>query len=185
MFSKEPFDHKHQDISGNDPGKGLNKMAIDIVTTLMNALVIEEGLEIGDTFFRDLAVTYQAVAEELIKKYSDDANFSNLGYDRDKEEYMVKEVFRNSILTAGELLTSPYRMTERFLRFVNTHEEFKPFLQNGLTETILSIEDKTRKNIFQMPQTVSWERVSNKLPRIFFDLIEVVEEEKQRFAWLK
>jgi glucosyl-3-phosphoglycerate synthase len=33
-----------------------------------------------------------------------------------------------------------------------------------------------------MPQTVSWERVSSKLPRIFFDLIEVIEEEKRRFA---
>ena len=57
-----------------------------IVTTLMNALVIEEGLEISDTFFRDLAITYQGVAEDQIKKYSDDASFSNLKYDREAEE---------------------------------------------------------------------------------------------------
>ena len=157
-------------------------MAIDIVTTLMNALIIEEGLEITDTFFRDLTVTYQAVAEAHVKKYSDDAAFSNLEYDRDSEEYMVKTIFRDSILQAGEILTAPYRMTERFLRFVNTHSEFKPFLEKGLAEAILSVEKKTAQSMFEMPQTVSWERVSNKLPRIFFDLIDVVESEKRRFS---
>ncbi len=180
MFSKEPFDHKHQTVSKEDKEKGLNRMAIDIVTTLMNALVIEEGLEISETFFRDLAITYQAVAEEQIKKYSDDASFSNLDHDRDAEEKMVKEVFRTSILSAGELLSAPYRMTERFLRFVNSHSEFKPFLKQGLAEAIMEVEGKTRQSIFEFPQTVSWERVYNKLPQISYDLIEAVEQEKIR-----
>ncbi len=181
MFSKEPFDHKHQEASARDRRKGLNRMAIDIVTTLMQALIIEEGLEISDTFFRDLAVTYQALGEEQVKKYSDDASFSDLFYDRDEEEYLVRSVFRNSVLEAGEVLTAPYRMTERFLRFVNFHPDFRPFLEMGLAETILNVERKTELRVFEMPQTVSWERVSNKLPRIFYDLIEVVEEEKRRF----
>jgi glucosyl-3-phosphoglycerate synthase len=182
MFSMEPFDHKHQEISRDDRTRGLNRMAIDIVTTLMNALVIEEGLEISDTFFRDLAITYQAVAEEQIKKYSDDASFSNLRHDRDAEEFMVRNVFRNSILSAGELLASPYRMTERFLRFINSYPDFKPFLKNGLAEAVLSVERKTKQSIFEFPQTVSWERVYNKLPQISYDLIEVVEQEKRRFT---
>ena len=182
MFTEQPFDHKHQEISESHQHKGLNRMAVDIVTTLMNALIIEEGLEISDTFFRDLAITYQAVAEELIKKYSDDAGFSNLSYNRDNEEFLVRTVFRNSVLYAGDLLTAPYRMTERFLRFVNSNSEFKPFLEQGLAEAILSVEKKTQQSVFQIPQTVSWERVSNKLPRIFYDLIEVVESEKRRFS---
>lgn len=182
MFSREPFDHKHQGAFPGDQTKGLNRMAIDIVTTLMHALIIEEGLEITDTFFRDLAVTYQALAEEQIKKYSDDASFSNLHYDRDGEEYLVRNVFRNSVLQAGEVLTAPYRITERFLRFVNSHPEFKSFLEKGLAEAILNVERKTEHRVFEMPQTVSWERVSNKLPRIFYDLIEVVEDEKRRFS---
>ena len=131
---------------------------------------------------RDLVITYQAVAEELIKKYSDDASFSNIDYNRDVEEQLVRDVFKNSILFAGDMLTSPYRMTERFLRVVNTFPEFKPFLEKGLAETILSVESTTQQNVFQTPQTVSWERVLNKLPRIFYDLIEVVEEEKRRFS---
>jgi len=182
MFAEEPFDHKHQETSPDDRSKGLHRMSVDIVTTLMNALIIEEGLEISDTFFRDLAVTYQAVAEEQIRKYSDDASFSNLTYNRDTEEYLVKAVFRDSILQAGEVLTSPYRLTERFLRLLNSHPEFKSFLDNGLADTILRVERKTEQSVFEIPQTVSWERVVHKLPRILYDLIEVVEDEKLRFS---
>jgi len=182
MFSKEPFDHKHQDASHKDPTKGLNRMAIDIVTTLMTAVIIEEGLEISETFFRDLAITYQAIAEEQVKKYSDDSAFSHLEYNRDEEEPLVRGVFRNSILHAGEVLASPYRISEQFLRYVNSHPEFKPFIQNGLAETILYVEKNAERTIFEMPQTVSWERVSNKLPDIFYDLIEVVEDEKRLYS---
>jgi glucosyl-3-phosphoglycerate synthase len=182
MFSDEPFDHKHQPLSEGDQSKGLYRMAVDIVTTLMNALVIEEGLEISDTFFRDVAITYSAVAEDQIKKYSDDADFSNLRYDRDAEEYIVRNVFRNSILNAGEVISSPYRLTERFLRFVNSYSEFKPFLENGLAEAVLAVESKTSRSVYETPTTVSWERVASKLPRIFFDLIEVVEVEKRRLS---
>jgi glucosyl-3-phosphoglycerate synthase len=181
-LSEQPFDHKHQDPSPSDQSRGLYRMAIDIVTTLMHALIIEEGLEISDTFFRDLAITYQALADLQIKKYSDDAGFSNLSHNRDLEEFLARDLFRNAIVQAGDLLTSPYRMTERFLRFVNTHPEFKPFLEKGLAEAILAAEQNARQSVFEMPQTVSWERVSSKLPRIFFDLIEVIEEEKRRFV---
>jgi glucosyl-3-phosphoglycerate synthase len=182
MFTRTPFDHKHQEISADDQTRGLNRMAVDIVTTLMNALIIEEGLEISDTFFRDLAITYRAVADGLIKNYSDDASFSNLKYDRDREEHLVREVFQGSILSAGELLTSPYRMTEKFLRLVNTYPEFRPFLEQGLAEAILKVESKVERHIFETPQTVSWERVSHKLPRIYYSLIEAVEDEKRRFS---
>lgn len=181
MISEGHFDHKHQEVSEQDSTRGLNRMAVDVVTTLMNALVIEEGLEISDTFFRDLAITYRAVAEELIKKYSDDASFSNLKYDRDAEESMVRNVFQHSILYAGDLLASPYRMVENLLRFVHSYDEFKPYIDRGLVETILSVEKKGKESVFETPQTVSWERVSNKLPKIFYDLIEAVEAEKKRF----
>jgi glucosyl-3-phosphoglycerate synthase len=178
MFTEQPFDHKHQEVSESNADQGLHRMAVDVVTTLMNALVIEEGLEISDTFFRDLAIMYQSVAEDQIKKYSDDASFSSLTYDREGEENLVRKVFRNSILRAGDLLTSPYRMTERFLRLVNTYPEFQPFLEQGLAEAILSVEGQSEQSVFETPKTVSWERVASKLPQIFYDLIEVVEAPK-------
>lgn len=182
MFSLRPFDHKHQDISADDPSRGLNRMAADIVATLMHALVVEEALEISDTFCRDLAVTYEAVAEEQIKKYSDDAAFNNLKYDRDLEEFMVKGVFRHSILRAGDMLASPVGLAERFLRHVHGNPEYKKFLEDGLAEAIVKVEEKTKAHVFRPPQTVSWERVGNKLPRIFYDLIDVLEVEKRRFS---
>jgi glucosyl-3-phosphoglycerate synthase len=46
----------------------------------------------------------------------------------------------------------------------------------------LEVERKTLKTIFEMPQTVSWERVENKIPGIYYDLVDVVEEEKRRFS---
>ena len=73
-------------------------------------------------------------------------------------------------------------MSEQFLRYINSHPEFKPFIQNGLAETILHVERNAEPTIFEMPQTVSWERVSNKLPDIFYDLIEVVEDEKRLYS---
>ena len=118
----------------------------------------------------------------IIKKYSDDADFSGLKYDRDREEFLVKEVFTSSLLEAGEMLTSPYQMTDKFLRFVNTHPEFKKFLDDGLAQAILKVEQKKEQRLFETPRTVSWERVSNKLPNIFYDLIEVMESEKRRFS---
>ena len=95
---------------------------------------------------------------------------------------MVKDVFKKSVLGAGEVLTSPYRLTERFLRLIHSHDEFQPFIDKGLVDTILAVEKKKEEMVFEMPQTVSWERVSNKLPRIFYDLVEVVENEKKRFS---
>ena len=118
----------------------------------------------------------------MIKKYSDDASFNNLKYDRDGEEGMVKSVFQTAILQAGEILSSPYKMTENFLRFVHSHEAFKPYLDQGLAQTILSVEREVHLSIFETPQTVSWERVHSKLPRIYYDLIDVMEHEKRRFA---
>jgi len=42
--------------------------------------------------------------------------------------------------------------------------------------------DPENRPIFETPQTVSWERVQNKLPGIYYELIDAVESEKQRFA---
>lgn len=180
-FSDQAFDHKHQKVSRHDENKGLNRMSIDIITTLMNAIVREEGLEITDTFFRDIVVTYQAVAEQEIKKYFYLAKFNNLIYNRDHEEFLVKEVFKNSILQAGEILTARSRVAANFLRVVHTHSEFKPFLDSGLADAILSVESKLERNIFEIPQTVSWERVEANIPGIYSDLREASRQDQKFF----
>lgn len=176
-----PYDHKHQPISLEDGSRGIHKMGVDIVTTLLNALVIEEGLEISDHFIRDLTLTYLDVADSLIKMYADNAAFCGLRYDRNKEEAVVRTVFKDAILFAGDLLISPYRLTDRFLSFITANEEFKPFIEGGLAHAINQAGVKMRDQLYETPQTVSWDRVNMKLPKITYNLIDVIEEEKNRY----
>ena len=180
-ISEGTFDHKHQPVSEHDRTQGLHKMGVDIVSTLLTALVIEEGLEISDHFARDLTLTYLDVADSLIKMYADNAAFSGLSYDRNMEESMVRTVFKDAILVAGDLLISPYRLTERFLSFVTTKEEFKPFLDSGLAQAINQTGLKMRDQLYETPHTVSWDRVIMKFPRIMFDIIDVIEKEKKLY----
>jgi len=180
-ISHEPFDHKHQPLSERDREKGLHRMVIDIVTTLLSALVIEEGLEISDHFIRDLTVTYLDVADSLIKMYADNAAFSGLHYETNLEEAMVHGVVKDAILYAGDLLISPYRLVDRFSTFVGSHEAFEPFLATGLLQAIAATAQKSREQLFETPQTVSWERVQRKIPNILYNIIDVVEKEKRLY----
>ena len=182
QFSNEPFDHKHQPASSGDRGKGLYKMAIDIVTTIFSSLVIEEGLEISDYFIQDLTITYLNVANELIKKYADNSNFTSLAYDRNAEEAMVRGIFKNAILDAGDDLTSPYRLTERFLRLIISDKRFHKYIDAGLDRDLLDYEQKYRRQLFEVPQTVSWEQIIMKLPGILNEIRAVVKKEQLKYA---
>jgi glucosyl-3-phosphoglycerate synthase len=177
-ISQWPFDHKHQPVSESDPQRGLQKMGIDIVTTLLNTLVIEEGLEISDHFIRDLTVTYLNVADSLIDMYSDNSAFAGLAYDTNKEEDMVHGVFKNAIMHAGDLLISPYRLADRFSSFVSNHGAFQPYIEQGLLSTIRQTGQENQDQLYETPQTVSWERVMRKLPHMMKSIIDVVEDEK-------
>jgi len=180
-FTRSAFDHKHQRISVDDPKKGLHKMSVDIIDTLLHALIVEEGLEVGEEFFRDLALTYESVAEEAIKKYSDNAEFNQLEYDRDAEEKIVFEVLSHAISQAGDALTAPAHMAEKMLRFTVTYPEFKPYVDQGLQQTILDLEKKIRENSLQTRYLPSWERILWKLPELGTEIAEALEADKKRF----
>jgi glucosyl-3-phosphoglycerate synthase len=171
-FSSEPFDHKHQPVSEDDLSKGLNRMAVDIVTTLMNALVKGEGLDLSESFFRDLLIIYTGVTDKLTKMYSDESRFNNLEYDWDYEEHLARDVFSQCILHAGEILTAQPATTNKLLRLATTYPQFKPCIDAGLTEAILSVESELKKKVFETPQTASWERVFNKISNIQDILLE-------------
>lgn len=181
-FTKEAFDHKHQPVSPDDAKQGLHKMAVDIVTTLFKALIIEEGLEVSDHFFRDLAVTYTSIAEDQIKKYSDNAKFNGLEYDRDLEEVTVRQVFVKAVLFAGFILESPQHIAENIIRFVAAHEEFAPFLEGGLIPAVMQVEERLRKEVMIESELPSWERVQEKDPEIIRAIIDVIEIEKAKYG---
>lgn len=178
QFSAMPFDHKHQPVSEGNMEQGLFRMAIDIVTTLISTLVVEEGLEISDYFFQDLTVTYLNVAEELIKKYADSSFFAELRYDRNAEQALVRGIFKDAILHAGDLLTSPYRLTERFLRFLSHDDKFKKYLSAGLEQDVIMAGKKIYDQPFEVPKTVTWEQVTMMIPGILEDINDVIRREK-------
>ena len=180
-FTRRGFDHKHQRVSTEDPSTGLHRMSLDIITTLLHALIVEEGLEVGEEFFRDLALTYESIAEEIIKKYSDNAEFNGLEYDRDREEHMVYEVLSKAIVQTADMLTSPAHVAEKLLRFTATFPEFKPFVDMGLQQTILDMEAKLRSLSLEVRSLPSWERILWKLPEINVGIVNALEEDKQRF----
>ncbi len=177
-ISYGPFDHKHQSVSEHDHTKGLYRMGIDIVSTLLAALVVEEGLEITEHFIRDLTTTYLSVTDDLIKMYADNAAYCGLTYDTNKEEEMVDNVFKNVILYAGDLLLSPAFMSRRFSTYVSEYEEFKTYIDAGLLSVIEKKLPDLKSQIYETPRTVSWERVMRKMPGIINEIIDVVEGEK-------
>jgi glucosyl-3-phosphoglycerate synthase len=178
-FAKGYFDHKHQKISVSDADKGLHRMSTDIIATLLNALVIEEGLEISNHFFRDLALTYQSVAEELIKKYAENARLNELSYDRDREEKFVNEVITDAIINVGELLNVPQNISGMFLRYTAMNPEFEKFNSLGLQKAIMDTEKRMKQGHRSSRDLPSWERIEEKIPGIRDKIIDVIEEVKR------
>jgi glucosyl-3-phosphoglycerate synthase len=178
-FAKGYFDHKHQKISVSDADKGLHRMSTDIIATLLNALVIEEGLEISNHFFRDLALTYQSVAEELIKKYAENARLNELSYDRDLEEKFVNEVITDAIINVGEFLDVPQNISGMFLRYTAMNPEFEKFSRLGLQKAIMDTEKRIKQEHRFSRDLPSWERIEEKIPEIRDNIIDVIEEVKR------
>ena len=181
-FTKRHFDHKHQHVSKQDSSGGLHRMSLDIINTLLHALIVEEGLGVGEEFFRDLALTYESVAEEIIKKYSDNSEFNQFEYDRDQEEEMVYNVLSKAILQSGDILTAPSQTAQKLLRFVARFpDEFKPYVDQGLNQAILDVEERVRDESLEIRHLPSWERILWKLPDISANIVDALEEDKQRF----
>ncbi len=180
-FTRRGFDHKHQRVSKKDPNRGLHRMALDIIASLLQAMIVEEGLEVSEEFFRDLAMTYESIAEESIKKYSDNAEFNMLAYDRDQEERLVTQVLSKAIVQTGDLFTSPLHSAEKLLRFSASFDEFKPYVEQGLQQTILKVQEKMRDQSLHNRYLPSWERILWKLPEINTQIVDALEEDKQRF----
>jgi glucosyl-3-phosphoglycerate synthase len=179
QFTRGYFDHKHQKISVSNAEKGLHKMSIDIVTTLLKALIVDEGLEVSTHFFRDLAITYQSVADDLIKKYAENAKFNGLTYDRDEEERFVNEVITDAIYDVGELLDAPQNISDMFLRYTAMNPEFEKFNKLGLQNVILDVEKRARHEYRITRDLPSWTRIEEKIPGVIEKIIDVIEAVKK------
>lgn len=102
----DTYEHKHQALSHDDPSKGLLKMCIDISKSLFRTLA-SEGVVFSDGFFKTLISTYVRTAQDMLKRYEDDAAINGLKFDR-HEESLAVETFTVGIKSAAEtIMTDP------------------------------------------------------------------------------
>ncbi len=100
------YEHKHQDLSAEDPAKGLMKMTIDICKSLFRTLA-SEGVVFSEGFFKSLSVVYQRMAEETIMKYEADAAINGLLFERHEEAKAVDSFTRAITLGAQAFTDDP------------------------------------------------------------------------------
>jgi glucosyl-3-phosphoglycerate synthase len=95
----ENYDHKHQDLSEADAGRGLHRMVVDIASSLIRNLA-SYGVEFDAGFLNTLSAAYLRTAQDAIASYSDDAALNGLVFDRHEEELAV-ETFLRALRAAG------------------------------------------------------------------------------------
>ncbi len=98
------YEHKHQQLSPQDPTRGLMKMSVDIADSLLRTLATE-GVVMSEAFFRTLSTSYQRSAEDIIRWYSDDAALNGLEFDRHVEN-MAVDAFRKALEVAARNFVS-------------------------------------------------------------------------------
>lgn len=99
----ENYEHKHQELSSEDSEKGLHKMCVDICKSVFRTLA-SEGIVFSEGFFKTLMATYVRTAQDMLKRYEDDAAINGLYFDR-HEESLAVETFTSGIRKAAEVIT--------------------------------------------------------------------------------
>jgi glucosyl-3-phosphoglycerate synthase len=107
----ESFEHKHQELSEQDPQKGLLKMCIDVTKTIFRTLSTE-GVVISAGLLRTLQSTYYRTAQDTIKRYEDDASINQLYFDRHAEASAVEAFCQGIKIAAKEFLDNPLSAPE-------------------------------------------------------------------------
>ena len=95
-----PYEHKHQDLSLEDPQKGLMKMTGDILSSIVRTLA-SRGIVFQKGHFLTLRAAYLRTAQDTIRQYHADALINGLVFDRHEEERAV-EGFAEQITSIGE-----------------------------------------------------------------------------------
>jgi glucosyl-3-phosphoglycerate synthase len=84
----EAYDHKHQDLSAEDPSRGLNRMARDVGVHLLRTLAAA-GVVLSSGLLESLLAAYQREAEDAVADGYAMAMINGLTFDRHQEEVTV------------------------------------------------------------------------------------------------
>ncbi|MDD3525574.1 MAG: hypothetical protein PHX39_01295 [Bacteroidales bacterium] len=94
------YDHKHQELSADDPSKGLSKMVYDIAMAIFIKLA-QNGVTFSPGTFRSIRSTYFRIGLDFVEQYSALSRFNGFKYDRNQEEETVM-LFSRLVYQAGE-----------------------------------------------------------------------------------
>ncbi len=102
----ERYDHKHQDLSPEDPTKGLNRMARDVIKHLLRTLAAA-GVNLSPGLLMSLLAAYQRQAEDAVNDSYAVAVVNHLKYDRHSEEQTVHVFIEALRASIDEFLADP------------------------------------------------------------------------------
>jgi len=100
------YEHKHQNLSADDPAKGLRRMTCDVAKSLFRTLA-GEGVVFTRDHFRSLELRYVRMAEDTIDRYYADALLNGLVFDRHAEELAVATFAKSLRQAAIEFCEDP------------------------------------------------------------------------------
>ncbi len=134
----DSYDHKHQELSISDDSKGLSRMSIDIIKTIIRKLATQ-GNSFSTETFRSLKATYYRSALDLIDIYRSDAQMNGLKFDSHNEEKAV-ELFALNIMKAGEHFFKNPMVTP----FIPTWSRVKSAIPDFLTRLKKAVEEDNK-----------------------------------------
>ncbi len=95
------YDHKHQDLSMEDPNAGLSKMSTEISRAIF-AKLATNGVVFSRGLIRSIKASYHRMALDFLDQYHADAVINSLTLDRHAEEQAV-DIFAANVYRAGEM----------------------------------------------------------------------------------
>ena len=113
----DAYDHKHQDLSADDPTAGLRRMSMDVTATMIRRL----GTEAVDDA-AGLCDAYLAAARDLVRHYANDAELNGYVVDVAAEQ-ATAEVFARSVADGVALCLGSARECSLNPSWQQVHEE--------------------------------------------------------------
>jgi len=131
----ENYDHKHQELSPDDPSKGLLRMSTDIAKNLFRNLA-SEGIDLSESLLKTLKATYLRIAQEAITKYHDDAAINGLDFDRHEEGVAVDTFTKGIELASKAFVEDPLSipLIPNWSRVTSAIPDFLEKLKNAVDD---------------------------------------------------
>ncbi len=102
----DAYEHKHQELSADNPDAGLLKMSADITKALFRNLA-SDGVILSESLLKTLRATYLQAAQDAISRYENDAMINSLQFDRHQERTAVEVFLKGMKLATQSFIEDP------------------------------------------------------------------------------